>query len=122
MTLDSLLAKLEKRSVTPVTLTNVSGVTNSAKETKGITPVTLVTCHFTKEAIEEWIYNNPPVGSTIYNCAYCGHEFDFKVDSYMAWGDVYCCHGGDKDHLKSYMKSREREAVTYLKSIEIKRN
>jgi len=63
----------------------------------------------------EWIYNNPPPDSTIYNCAYCSHEFDFSKDSIIAVGGVYCCHfGGNNDHLQPYLESRLKEAAVYL--------
>lgn len=74
-----------------------------------------------KDTAIEWIYNNPPTGATIYNCAYCGYEFDFSNCNLAACGDVYCCHFDDgNDHLRPYQKSRFKEAAAYLKSIGIK--
>jgi|GEM_PF-4340856 len=149
MTLDSLLARLEGRSVTPVTLDDNMAVTSETTETDYCTLVTSVTpdnpyinffeeragiaefdgCQSQieaeliayKDTLSEWAYNNPLVGYEITNCAYCGEDIDFSAGGYIAWGAVYCCYTSqDNEHLRPYLQSRIQEAKTYLKSIGIK--
>ncbi len=114
MSLDSLIANLEKRNVTPVTLANIAPVTLNIKQTADCTLVTPVTSQFTKDEIEEWIYNNPPAGYEITHCAFCGDVIDF-TGGYQAWGKVYLCHHSpDNEHLKPYLKLRIKEAENNL--------
>jgi predicted MarR family transcription regulator len=54
MSLDSLLAMLEKRNVTPVTTSASAGVTSKPKQIKDCTLVTSVTADFTEAEIEQY--------------------------------------------------------------------
>ena len=74
-----------------------------------------------KDTINEWIYNNPPVDSTIYNCVYCNDNIDFDNGGFAAWGDINVCYqsSGEINHLDEYLKHRSSEAIKFLKNIGI---
>jgi hypothetical protein len=74
------------------------------------------------DTIEEWIYNNPPIGYNSTTCAYCGTALDFRNSPTISCRNISCCYESEIDnHLNHYIKSRWQEADKNLLSLGIKK-
>jgi len=121
MSLDALLAKLEARTVTPVTDVPIPAVTEKPLQTLGCTAVTSVTPENAEVAFERnlslWLAQNPPTQTDAAVCPYC-HKPNGEIgrDTIATANGIWLhgvCHA-------AWLKQRRQQAIIEMHTNQIK--